>query len=124
MSKKFNVTCLALEIEEKNTRVVRMLSTFQKNVSFYIEALIEGDIQKINASLSEVQSSIVSLNRELVKNERYFTVYNIFNSDYLNDIVQDWIKFTMEYPLFWVHVKNDEYAEAVTCLRKFSDFTV
>lgn len=119
MSRKFNVTCLALEIEEKNTRVVRMLATFQKNASAYIDALIEGNIHGIASSLAEVQQSIVSLSRELAKNERYFTAFNIFNSDYLNEIIQDWIEFTMKYPMFWVHIKDEEYLEASVCLKNF-----
>ena len=119
---KFNPIYLSLEIEEKNTRVITRLKTFQKNVSFYIESLTEGDIQEIDSSLAEVQKSIVSLNRELAKNEKNFTVLNIFNSDNLNEIVQHWIKFTMKYPIFWVHVKDEEYLEAGKCLRDFHDF--
>ena len=119
---KFNAIYLALEIEEKNTRVVTRLKTFQKNISFYIESLTEGDIQEIDSSLAEVQKSIVSLNRELAKNERNFTVLNIFNSDNLNEIVQDWIRFTMKYPMLWVHIKDEEYSEAGNCLRNFHDF--
>lgn len=121
MSKKINLLTLANAVEGKNTRVTTRLKTFQKNISFYLEALIEGDIQKINASLGEVQSSVVSLNREFAEENRSFTVYNIFNSDYMNDIIQDWVAFVMEFPMFWIHIQNEEYEAAAKYLQTFHD---